>query len=135
MSDEAKWSRLLHGLPHLTEAMATTFCMPDPSREICVVIEGIDRLAGEILGGARIAGASDGCSAEFAMSLRPEAQGCGLARQALETVLAAAREMGYRKCGGRSRAATAPCWAWRDDWDFRRHDKEDLSLMHAELRL
>jgi len=97
MSDESKWSRMLTSLPHLTEAMAERFCSPDPAREVCLVIEGRDMLAGEILGGARVAGLGPGAHAEFAVSIRPEARGLGLARQILEAVLRVARSRG---CAG-----------------------------------
>jgi len=80
MSDSSRWFRMLDALPHLPESMARAFCSPDPNREMCIVVEGVGELEGEILGGARIAGAVDGISAEFAVSLRPEAQGLGLAR-------------------------------------------------------
>lgn len=134
MSDHSKWFRMLHRVPHLTEAMALRFCTPDPKRDLCVVVEGIGKLEGEILGGARIAGADDGRSAEFAVSLRPEAQGLGLARQALETVLAAGREMGYRKVWGSiSRHNSAMlALARRVGFNLRR-DPDDPTLMLAEL--
>lgn len=100
MSDQAKWFRMLHTVPHLTEDMARRFCTPDRDRDLCVVIIGHGALHDEILGGARIAGELDGQRAEFSVSLRPEAQGLGLARAALEMVLQAAREMGYERVWG-----------------------------------
>lgn len=84
MSDQAKWFRMLHTLPHLTEEMARRFCSPDHDRDLCIVIIGHGTLDGEILGGARIVGELNGQSAEFSVSLRPEAQGLGLARAALQ---------------------------------------------------
>lgn len=100
MSDQAKWFRMLHTVPHLTEDMARRFCAPDRDRDLCVVIIGHGTLQGEILGGARIAGEADGRRAEFSVSLRPEAQGLGLAHQALHMVLQAAKEMGYERVWG-----------------------------------
>lgn len=97
LSEQGKWFRMLHAVPHLTPELAAMFCAPDPQTGLCVVIEGRPELAGlggEILGGARIAEAGPGRSAEFAVSLRPEARGRGLAQGALEIVLAAAKEMG-----------------------------------------
>lgn len=97
MSDESKWSRLLTALPHLSEEMAARFCTPDPAQEVCLVIEGRGALAGEILGGARVAGLDPGKRAEFAVSLRPEARGLGLARQVLQAAIEVARARG---CSG-----------------------------------
>ena len=74
-SDRLKWFQMLHAIPHLTETMALDFCRPDPTRDICVVVEGCDELDGEILSGTRISGVADGAKAEFSVSLRPEAQG------------------------------------------------------------
>jgi RimJ/RimL family protein N-acetyltransferase len=136
MTDNSKWFRMLHPVPHLTEAMALEFCTPDPKRDLCVVMEGCGELKGEILGGARIAGSPNGISAEFSVSLRPEAQGLGLARKALETVLAAAKEMGYKQiCGSiHARNQRMLCLAQRIGFRLRR-DPEDVSLMLAELSL
>jgi RimJ/RimL family protein N-acetyltransferase len=136
MSDSSKWFRLLHSLPHLTAPMARAFCSPDPDRELCIVVEGVGELEGEILGGARIAGEVDGNSAEFSVSLRPEAQGLGLARKALETVLHAAKESGYRKVWGliSSRNDAMLALARRIGFSLRRYP-DDLSLMLAEVAL
>ena len=136
MSDLSKWFRMLHALPHLTESMARGFCSPDPDRELCIVVEGFGELEGEILGGARIAGAVDGISAEFAVSLRPEAQGLGLARKALETVLKAAKESGYREVWGSISSRNKPMLALARRIGFSlRRDPDDFSLMLAELPL
>jgi RimJ/RimL family protein N-acetyltransferase len=136
MTDNAKWFRMLSGVPHLTEAMAMAFCRPDPQADLCVVIEGRGALAGEILGGARIAGAEDGISAEFSVSLRPEAEDLGLARKALETVFAAAKDMGYARIFGSVHARNAPMLELAKKMSFRlRRDPQDASLMLAELLL
>lgn len=108
MSSEAKWFRLLYTLPHLTHDMAVRFCSPDPERDYCVVIEGRGALAGEVLGGARIGGAGAGQAAEFSVSLRPEAQGKGLAHAALAMVLDVAREMGFTAIWGLVASNNAP---------------------------
>jgi RimJ/RimL family protein N-acetyltransferase len=136
MTDNAKWFRMLSGVPHLTEAMAMAFCRPNPKCDLCVVIEGRGALAGEILGGARIAGAEDGISAEFSVSLRPEAEDLGLAHKALETVFAAAKDMGYARIFGSVHARNAPMLELAKKMGFRlRRDPEDASLMLAELSL
>ena len=136
MSDSDKWFRMLHSLPHLTESMAQAFCSPHPNRELCIVVEGVEELEGEILGGARIAGAIDGNSAEFSASLRPEARRLGLARKALETVIEAAKKSGYRKVWGSisSRNDAMLALAGRVGFSLRR-DPNDFSLMKAELAL
>ena len=136
MSESGKWFRMLHFVPHLTEAMAEAFCTPDPARELCVVLEGNGALAGEILGGARFAGAEDGRAVEFAVSLRPEVRSLGLARQALETVLAVAKERGYETVWGTISADNAAMLALarRLDFDLRR-DPDDVSLLVAERAL
>ncbi|WP_138469799.1 GNAT family N-acetyltransferase [Poseidonocella sp. HB161398] len=94
MPPRNRWFRLLHPVPHLTEEMAEAYCSPDPAHEICLVVEGRGALEGDILGGARIADLAPGKPAEFAVSLRPEAEGMGLARQSLEAVIAIARLRG-----------------------------------------
>jgi len=136
MTDNSKWFRMLRPVSHLTEEMALEFCTPDPKRDLCVVVEGCGELKGEILGGARIGGSPDGLSAEFAVSLRPEAQGLGLARKALETVLAAAKEMGYKQIWGSIHVRNQPMLSLAQRISFRlRRDPEDVSLMLAELSL
>lgn len=135
MSDEAKWFRMLHTVPHLTREMAQRFCSPNPERDLCVVIEGHGRLTGEILGGARIA--CDGAgTAEFSVSLRPEAQGLGLAHHALEAVLKGAAEMGCKTVLGTIAAQNTPMLALARHIGFRlAPDPGDPSLIIAEIEL
>ena len=136
MTEESKWFRLLHRVPHLTESMALAFCSPNPESDLCVVVEGAGEFSGEILGGARIAGSFGAESAEFSVSLRPEAQGLGLAKKALQTALSAAREMSYNTVWGsisvRNHAMLA--LARRLGFSLRR-DPDDVSLMKAEISL
>lgn len=136
MTERGKWFRMLHAVPHLTEEMATRFCAPDTASEICIVVEGRGDLAGEILGGARVAGLGPGLAAEFSVSLRPEARGLGLARQALETVIEIARQRGcatvWGSISGRNEAMLA--LARRVGFEVHR-DPDDFSLMHAEMAL
>lgn len=136
LSDRGKWFRMLHAVPHLTEEMARDFCSPDPQTECCVVIEGRDDLADEILGGARVAGLGPGQAAEFSVSLRPEARGLGLARQALETVIAVARQAGNTEVWGLiARQNTAMLkLAERVGFENKR-DLDDISLVRATLAL
>ena len=114
--------------------MVRRYCAPDPARDLCVVVEGVGALQGEILGGARISGADDGGSAEFSVSLRPEALGLGLARHALETVLAAAGEMGYRTVWGSISRSNAAMLALARRIGFQlRSDPDDSTVMLAEM--
>lgn len=99
MPSEAKLNRMLYKVAELTPDMAARYCTPDPAREYCVVVEGRDALAGEVLGGARLAYGS-GKTAQFTVSLRPEAHGKGLASDAVGTVLGVAREMGLESVWG-----------------------------------
>ena len=99
MPSEAKLNRMLYKVPELTPEMAARYCTPDPNAEYCVVVEGRDALAGEILGGARLIYGS-GKTAQFTVSLRPEGHGKGLAREAVSTVLGVAREMGMDSVWG-----------------------------------
>lgn len=136
LENRSKWFRMLHSLPHLTEEMALDFCTPDPAREVCLVLEGRDALEGEILGGARIAGDADGVSAEFSVSLRPEARGLGLAHQVLETVFAVAREMGYRRIWASIHAENVSmAHLARSLHCHLRRDPEDGALLLAERAL
>jgi acetyltransferase len=136
MSDQAKWFRMFNALPHLSPEAARRFCSPDPKRDVCLVIEGQAALAGEILGGARIAGEPDGRSAEFSVSLRPEAQGLGLGHHVLDTVLHAAREMGYEKVWGLIAVTNIAMLALarRIGFDLQ-PDPWDHTLVRAELVL
>ncbi|MBE3637413.1 GNAT family N-acetyltransferase [Mangrovicoccus algicola] len=94
MPARSRWFRFLRPLPHLPPDMAARWCSPDPRREVCLVVEGRDALEGDILGGARVAELAAGGIAEFAVSMRPEAEGMGLARQATEAVIEVARARG-----------------------------------------
>ncbi len=134
LSDRAKWFRLLHAVPHLTEEMAREFCSPDPEKDVCLVIEADDG-SGDVIGGARLMGDGPG-RAEFAVSMRPDAQGLGLARQALEAVLEVGRSRGVREVWGRIAAANEPMLglARRIGFDLR-HDPDEPAMMLAELRL
>lgn len=136
MSDQAKWFRMLNALPHLSPEAARRFCSPDPKRDICLVIEGQAALAGEILGGARIAGEPDGRTAEFSVSLRPEAQGLGLGHHVLDTALRAACEMGYERVWGLIAVANTAMLslARRIGFDLN-PDPWDHALVRAELVL
>lgn len=136
MTEESKWFRLLHPVPHLTVSMALAFCSPDPACDLCIVVEGAGELSGEILGGARISGSLTTDSAEFSVSLRPEAQGLGLAREALQTALCAAREMGYRTVWGSISARNEAMLALARRLGFSlKREPDDLSLMKAEISL
>ena len=135
LSERERWLRLLHAVPVLTEEMALDFCTPDPATDLCIVVEGRGDLEGEILGGARIGGAGPGTAAEFSVSLRPEAQGLGLARQALETVIDVAREMGSATVYGSISAENDEMLNLARRLDFKlARDPDNLSLMRAELR-
>ncbi len=133
LPDRSKWFRLLYSVPRLSEEMAARFCTPDPKTEFAVVIEGNGRLAGELIGGARIADMGPGKAAEFAVTLREEAQGLGLARQALETVIEVARDAGCGSVWGTISAENRAMLGLARRLEFIiRRDPEDLSLMLAE---
>lgn len=134
LSDEAKWFRLLHAVPHLTEEMAVAFCSPDPKKDVCLVIEAGDG-SGDIIGGARLMHDGPG-RAEFAVSLRPDWQGQGLARQALEAVLDWGRDHGVRHVWGEIAARNTPMinLARRVGMALRR-DPNDHALLIAEIEL
>ena len=135
MSDQAKWFRMLHTVPHLSENMAQRFCTPDPERDLCFVIEGQGALLGEILGGARIAGEDHGV-AEFAVSLRPEAQTLGLAYGALEAVLHAAYRKGFTHVWGSIAVQNATMVALARRLGFNLlPDPDDASLLRADIEL
>lgn len=135
MSDDDKWFRMLQNIPHLSDEMARHFCAPDPQRDLCVVIEGRGALAGEILGGARIAGEGEGC-AEFSVSLRPEAQSLGLGFAALEIVLIAAHDMGFRHVWGVIAAQNKPMRTLAQRLGFKLvPSPNDLSLIRADMDL
>ena len=133
MTERGRWFRMLHHLPHLSEDMAQDFCKPDPERDLCIVLEGDGPLEGEILGGARITGAKDGRTAEYSVTLRPEAEGLGLAHNALALVFAAAKEMGYSQLWGAIHAENGPMLLLAQSLDLCvRRDPQDAALMVSE---
>ncbi len=136
LTDEQKWLRVLHTLPHLTPAMAHEFAEPPPDKVFAVVVEGRDNLAGELVGSARIAGFGPRRAAEFSVTVRPEVAGIGLARQALQLVIEVARESGCRCVWGSISGLNGPMigLAKRMGMTLRR-DPEDLAVLIAELPL
>lgn len=137
LSEEGKWFRMLHAMPHLSPAMAARFSDLDPDTDFCVVIEGRPELEGlgdEIVGGARIAAGGPGADAEFAVSMRPEVRGRGLAKGALRIALAAAKEMGCANVHGLISHENAPMKGLARSLGFRlRRDPDDMSLIRAEM--
>lgn len=136
MSERAKWFRMLHALPHLTHEMAQDFCTVDPASECCAVVEGHDALQGEVLGGARVAGLAPGGNAEFSVSVRPEAQGLGVARQALEAMIEVARQAHCQSVFGIIARSNRRMLALARRLGFRiETDPDDRRLMLARLQL
>jgi RimJ/RimL family protein N-acetyltransferase len=136
MSPQERWFRLLHAVPELTPEAAARFCSPDPDLDICLVIEGQGDLAGDIVGGARITGSPNRSDGEFSVSMRPEVQGLGLARQALQTVLDAAAEAGYRRIYGFVSVKNDGMRHLAKRLGFIvRRDPDDFSQLIAEIRL
>ena len=136
LPEQLKWFRMMHAVPHLNEEMALAFCTPDPQNDLCLVFEGKGDLKGEILGGARISGSRADRSCEFAVSLRPEAHGLGLAGAALQTALSAGMEMGYTHVWGLIHVLNEPMLHLARRMGFQlQHDPEDAALMLAEMAL
>lgn len=136
LSAEQKWLRVLHTLPHLTPAMAHAFAEPPRDQVFAVVVEGRDKLAGELVGSARVAGIGPGRSAEFSVTVRPEVAGLGLARQALGLVIEAAREAGCRSVWGSISVRNGPMLRLAKRLGMsRRRDPDDVGLLIAELPL
>ena len=136
LSDRGKRFRMFSVIPHLSEEMAADFCSPDPESEVCVVVDGRGTLKGEILGGARLADMGPGRAAEFSVSMRPEARGLGLARQALETVIDLGREAGCASVWGAIAARNEAMLnlATRISFTLSR-DPDDFSVIRAEMAL
>lgn len=134
MPSEAKLNRMLYKVAELTPQMADRYCSPDAVNEYCVVVEGRDALAGEILGGARIGRAGD--TAQFTVSLRPEAHGKGLAREAIATILGVAREMGVGSVWGVIASDNTPMLALARKLGFAlQPNPEDPSEVLARIEL
>ncbi len=135
-SPRERWLRFLHAVPELTPEAALAICTPDPVLDICLVIEGQGELAGDIVGGARIFGAPGRDDGEFSVSMRPEVQGLGLARQVLQMALDAAAEAGYRRIWGYVAAKNDSMQGLAKRLGFRiRRDPDDFSQLIAEIRL
>lgn len=133
LPDRSKWFRLLYSMPNLSEEMAARLCAPDRKTEFAIVIEGSGPLAGELIGGARLGDMGTGKAAEFAVTLRDEVQGRGLARQVLETVVEVAREAGCASVWGTISAQNTAMLGLARRLGFTiRRDPDDFSLMLAE---
>ncbi|MCV6597548.1 MAG: GNAT family N-acetyltransferase [Mangrovicoccus sp.] len=136
LSDQAKWFRMLHAQPHLSREMAERFCKVDHDDEFCLVIEGQGALEGDLLGGARIGGIGPGKAGEFSVSLRPEARGLGLARQALIGVINVAKDQGCSLIWGSVARRNDGMRALAERLGFTlRIDPDDRTLLLAELPL
>lgn len=136
LSPRERWFRLLHAVPALDAETARRFCSPDPVLDICLVLEGRGELAGDIVGGARITGERNRESGEFSVSMRPEVQGLGLARQALETALQAAAEAGYTRVFGYIAARNAAMLGLAQRLGFTiRFDPDHPAQRIAEISL
>jgi acetyltransferase len=136
LSPRERWFRFLHAIPEVTPEVAVAFCSPDPELDICLVIEGQGALAGEIVGGARITGERQRVTGEFSVSMRPEMQGLGLARQALSLAIQAAAEAGYKRIVGYIAPRNGPMLRLASRLGFTlRTDPDDPAIRLAELRL
>lgn len=134
LPERSKWFRMLHAMPYLTDEMATEMCSPDPDTDVCLILEGQGDLSGEIIGGARVVGMGPDRAAEFAVTLRSEAHGLGLARQSLEMLIDIAREAGCTSVWGHIAASNAGMinLARRLGLSISR-DPNDFSLNVAEI--
>ena len=136
LSPQQRWFRFLHAVPELTHEAAVAFCTPDPELDICLVLEGRGALAADIVGGARINGEPHREVGEFSVSMRPELQGMGLARQALQTALRAAAEAGYRRVIGYVAARNIAMLRLAERLGFTiRFDPDDPAQRIAEIEL
>jgi RimJ/RimL family protein N-acetyltransferase len=136
LSPRERWFRFLHAIPELTPEFAAAFCSPDPELDICLVIEGQGALAGDIVGGARITGERHRVTGEFSVSMRPEMQGLGLARQALAIAIQAAAEAGYKRIIGHIAPRNSAMLGLAGRLGFTlRTDPDDPAIRLAELRL
>jgi RimJ/RimL family protein N-acetyltransferase len=100
LSARAKYFRLLHTVPTLNTRFVRSMCEIDPETEACLVVEGREDLSGDLIAGARVHDLGQGRDAEYAVSARPEGEGLGLAKQALEAVIEIARARGCRSVWG-----------------------------------
>lgn len=141
LSPRDRWFRMLYAMPELSVAAARRFCAPDPVLDICLVLEGRGDLAGDIVGGARITGdriieEPEGRAGEFSVSMRPEMQGQGLARQALAIALQAAAEAGYGRVYGYVAARNRAMLGMAAKLGFTiRFDPDDFTQRIAEISL
>lgn len=136
LSPQQRWFRFLYAVTELTPEAAAAFCTPDPDLDICLVLEGRGELAGDIVGGARITGEPNRELGEFSVSMRPELQGLGLARQALQTALEAAAEAGYQRVIGYVAARNIAMLRLAERLGFTvRFDPDDPAQRIAEIEL
>ena len=135
LPSESKWFRMLHSMPHMSEKMAVDFSTPDLETSVCTVIDGIGDLAGELVGGARILDVGPGETAEFAVTLRPEVQGLGLAYQTLEMLTGIARDAGCRAVWGTIAADNTKMLSLARKLGYSvTRDLDDPALKRAEIR-
>lgn len=134
LSSESKWFRMFGAVPHLTPELARQLCSTDRETSICTVIEGIGANAGEVIGGARVVGVGVGETPEFAVTLRPEVEGLGLARQLLATLIEIAEDVGCAAVVGSILADNHKMTALARRLGFSiKRDPDDLKVYEARL--
>lgn len=96
LSPSARRNRFHGAVQGLSEATLRRLCDVDQQRHVGLLLtlacDGRERVIGE----ARYAVADDGVSAEFALAIADEWQGCGLALQLLAALTELARRAGLR---------------------------------------
>lgn len=102
--------RLFGPVRELSPELAARLAQIDYDREMALVAEDPD-LPDLLLGGARVSMEPDGCSAEFAVTVRSDAKGLGLGRTALGRVLDHARRRGIAEVWGTILAENRPMLA------------------------
>ncbi len=100
LSDESKYYRFMDTLRELTPAMLVRFTQIDYDREMALVATLSDKGVMRQIGVARYVTNPDGETVEFALAVADDWQMHGVGRKLMTSLIAIAREKGYRDMVG-----------------------------------
>jgi RimJ/RimL family protein N-acetyltransferase len=101
LSEDARYTRFLAPMRSLSPSTVDAATHPDPKREFALVAVAAAPGGDEtIVGGARYGSAPGSDTCEFAVTLSDDWHGVGLARHAMQALIAIARQRGFRHMEG-----------------------------------
>jgi GNAT superfamily N-acetyltransferase len=136
MSAESRYSRFMSAVRELSPKMLEKATHPDAQCELQLVAVAVEGAQENIVGGARYAAAPGSRDCEFALALRDDWQGQGLARQLLETLMRVARARGFERMEGYILRSNAPMLGLAERLGFARVEHSDdpgVQIVRCEL--